>query len=75
MTRIDEDNVKTIPPVEKTKSQEEPRVQNTIVGPSHQDEDSADNLNHQSLHERHQEIENNPRVLGNLYSKIARGRM
>ena len=39
--RLDEDNVKTEPPVEEALSQSKPQVQNTDVGPSHQDESSA----------------------------------
>ena len=35
---------------------------------------SNNNLNRQSFHEHQQEIESNPRVLGNLYPKIAQKR-
>ena len=41
IVRLDKDNVKAEPPVEETISQSEPQVQNTDVGPSHQDEASA----------------------------------
>ena len=41
IARLDEDNVKTEPLVEETVSQSEPQLQNTDVGPSHQDEASA----------------------------------
>ena len=41
IARLDDDNVKTEPPVEETTSQLEPQLQNTDVGPSHQDEASA----------------------------------
>ena len=41
IARLEEDNVKTEPAVEKTISQSEPQLQNTDVGPSRQDEASA----------------------------------
>ena len=41
IARLDDDNVKTEPPVEETISQSEPQVQNTDLGPSHQEETSA----------------------------------
>ena len=66
--------MKTEPAVEETISQSEPQLQNTDVGPSHQDEASAANHlqstndpNNQSLHKDHQEIENNLTELENLY--------
>ena len=39
--RLDEDNVKTEPAVEETISQSQPQLQNTVVGPSQQDDASA----------------------------------
>ena len=41
IARLDEDNVKIEPPVEETIPQTEPQLQNTDVGPSHQDRASA----------------------------------
>ena len=42
IARLEEDNVKTEPPVEESISQSEPQLlRNTDVGPSHQDEASA----------------------------------
>ena len=41
IARLEEDNVKTEPAVEETISRSEPQLQNTDVGPSHQDEASA----------------------------------
>ena len=41
IARLIKDNVKTEPAVEETISQSEPQLQNTNVGPSHQDEASA----------------------------------
>ena len=41
IARLEEDNVKTEPPLEEIISQSEPQIQNTDVGPSHQDEASA----------------------------------
>ena len=74
--RLGEDNVKTEPAVDETISQSEPQLQNTDVGPSHQDEASAatiaaehPNPNHQSLHKHQQEPENNPTDVENLYSQ------
>ena len=40
IARLDEDNLKTEPAVEETKSESEPQLQNTDVGPSHQYEAS-----------------------------------
>ena len=41
IARLEEDNVKTEPAVEEIISQSKPQLQNTDVGPSHQDEASA----------------------------------
>ena len=41
IARLDEGNLKTEPAVEKTISESEPQLENTDVGPSHQDEASA----------------------------------
>ena len=41
IARLDEDDLKTEPPVEETISQSEPQLPNTNKGPSHQDEASA----------------------------------
>ena len=38
IARLDEENLKTEPAVEETISQSEPQIQNTDIGPSHQDE-------------------------------------
>ena len=72
--RLDEDTVKTEQPVEETMSQSEPQVQNTDVGPSHQDEASAviSIAEHQqpepsSVRENQQDIENKPTDQENLY--------
>ena len=44
IAKLDEDNVKTEPPVEETTTQSEPQLQNTDLGPSHEDEASAATL-------------------------------
>ena len=41
IARLDKDHLKTEPAVEETLSQSEPKLQNTDVGLSHQDEASA----------------------------------
>ena len=41
IARLDKGNVKTEPAVEETRSQSQPQLGNTDVGPSHQDEASA----------------------------------
>ena len=44
IARLKEDNVKTEPAAEETKSESEPKLQSTDVGPSHQDDASAATL-------------------------------
>ena len=75
--RLDEDNVKTEPAMVETKCQSEPQLQNTDWDrhirtklPQLPQLQNTNNPNHQSLHQRQQEMENNPTDLEHLYPQF-----